>query len=109
MPEDFRQIAAATSENIEIARVRIALQLLLYLKRQSLHAAPHVRVARRDPDPTSRGNGNQERSAFKVAAITADGVFAPIRTRAPFISTKIAPGSGSPANIGGRGAFSSTS
>jgi len=31
MPEDFGQIAAATSENVKIARVRIALQLLLNL------------------------------------------------------------------------------
>jgi hypothetical protein len=112
MPQDLRQIASTTSEYVEIARVGITHQLLLNLKRQSLHPAPHIRVAGRDPNPTSRRNGNQDRSAFSVAEITADGVFAPIRTRAPFISTKIAPCSGSlvGANfvIGGRGAFSTT-
>jgi hypothetical protein len=34
--------------------VRIALQLLLNLKRQTLHAATHVGVARRDPHPNTR-------------------------------------------------------
>jgi hypothetical protein len=51
-------------------------------------------VARRDPDPTSRWNGDQDRSAFNVAAINADGAFEPIRILASFISTKIAPSSG---------------
>jgi hypothetical protein len=33
MPQDLGQIAAPTPENIEIAGVRVALQLLLHLKR----------------------------------------------------------------------------
>jgi len=49
VPEDLRQIASALAEDVEIAAVRIALQLLLNLKRQSPHAATHVGVARRDP------------------------------------------------------------
>jgi putative transposase len=53
MPKDFRQIASAAPKNLEIASVGITLQLLLDLKRKPLHAAPHVRVARRDPDPAS--------------------------------------------------------
>jgi hypothetical protein len=52
-------------------------------------------VARRDPDPTSGRNGDHDRSAFNVAAINADEAFAPIRIRAPFISTRIAPTSDS--------------
>src|SRR5215472_15861497 len=38
MPEDLRQVASAPAEEVETAAVRIALQLLLNLKRQSLHA-----------------------------------------------------------------------
>jgi hypothetical protein len=95
MPQDLGQIAAATAEYEKIAAMGIALETLLNLQGQPLHAASHVRVARRDPDPTSRWKGDQDRSAFNVAAINADGAFDPIRILASFISTKIAPGSGS--------------
>jgi hypothetical protein len=93
MPEDLGQIAAATPEDVKIAGVRVALQLLLNLKRQALHAATHVRVARRNPDATSRRYRDHGRNAFKVAAITAEGALAQIRTRASFISTSMTPGS----------------
>ena len=110
MPQDLGQIAPATSENEEIAPVRIALETFLNLQGQPLHATPHVRVASRDPDPTSLGNGDQDRSAFNVAAINADGAFTPIRIRAPFISTRIAPSSRSfaGAGVGGCCGFSTT-
>ncbi len=68
----------------------VALETFLNVQSQSLHPATHVGVASRNPDPTSLGNGDQDRSAFSVAAINAEGAFAPIRIRAPFISTKIA-------------------
>ncbi len=83
-------MASATAENVEIAGVGITFQLLLDLKRQPLHAAPHVRVARRDPDPHVAGDRDHVRSAFNVAAISADDAPAPIRTRALFTSTMIA-------------------
>src|SRR5271169_1813785 len=51
VPENLRQVAPAPAEEVEIAAVRIALQLLLNLKRQTLHAATHVGVARRNPHP----------------------------------------------------------
>jgi hypothetical protein len=86
-PYRLRQIAATTAENVEIADVRIAFQLLLNLKRQPLHAASHVCVARRDPHPNAARNRDHGRSAFKVAAINAEGAPAPIRTRALFTST----------------------
>ena len=35
MPEDLGQVASAPAENVEIAAMRIALQLFLNLKRQS--------------------------------------------------------------------------
>ena len=40
----FAEIASATPKNVEIAAVRVALQLLLNLKRQTVHAATHVRA-----------------------------------------------------------------
>ncbi len=73
--------------------VRIALQLLLHLERQTLHATTHVRVARRDPNPASRRYRDHDRNAFKVAAITTEGASALIRTRTPFRSTSMTPGS----------------
>src|SRR5271170_251552 len=39
VPEDLRQVASAPAEDVEIAAVRVTLQLLLNLKRQALHAA----------------------------------------------------------------------
>src|ERR1700675_3309822 len=81
----------------------VAMEPLLNLQRQPLHATTHVSVARRDPDPTSRRNGDHDRSAFNVAAINADEAFAPIRIRASFISTRIAPTSGSPDRDAGAG------
>src|SRR5471030_2698081 len=51
MPEDLCQIATPASEDIEIAGVGIPLQVLLNLQSQALHAAAHVGVAGRDPDP----------------------------------------------------------
>lgn len=80
--------------------MRIALQLLLDLKRKPLHAAPHVGVARRDPDPASRGNWDHDRSAFRVAEISAEDAPAQIRTRASFTSTTIRPGSEEGAAVG---------
>ena len=56
MPEDLRQIAATTAEHEEIPRVGIAIQLLLNLKRQSLHPAPHIRVASATAERTWRSN-----------------------------------------------------
>ena len=97
MPEDLRQIAATPAENVEIAGVRITLQLLLNQKRQTLHAPPHIGVARRDPDPTPRRNRDQERSAFKVAEINADGAQRRSERAPPFSSTE----NGGPTELAG--------
>ena len=67
----------------------IALQLLLNLKRQTLHAPAHVGVTHRDPDAASRGDRDHGRSAFNAAAIADDGAPAWMRTRASFNSTSI--------------------
>ncbi len=89
MPKNFRQIAATTSEDVQVAGVRITLQLLLNLKRQPLHTPAHVRVTHRNPDAASRGYRDHDRNAFKAAAIADDGAPAWIRTRASFNSTSI--------------------
>jgi hypothetical protein len=65
--------------------------IFLKLKRQALHAAAHVRVARRNPDPTSRRYRDHGRNAFKVAAITAEGASALILARTFFRSTSTTP------------------
>jgi hypothetical protein len=36
VPEDFREIAAAPAENVKVARVRVAFQLLLHLKSRAV-------------------------------------------------------------------------
>jgi len=93
MPDDFNQIRATTSKAKQVAAQRILFQGLLNLQSQAGKAAAHVRVARREPDPHAARNRDHGRSAFKVAAINADGAPAPIRTRASFTSTTITPGS----------------
>ena len=88
MPEDFRQIAAPASEDIEVAGMRIALQALLNLQRQTLHAAPHVRVARRNPDPNAVRNRDHRRdSAFKTRVNAADSTSDQTKIRSPSAST----------------------
>ena len=97
MPKAFDEIAAATAEQEDIAGMRVAVQLLLDLKRQPLHAATHVGVARRDPHPTSQRRRDHGHNAFNVAATNAAGAFEPIRTRASCTSTTMTPNSSSPA------------
>jgi hypothetical protein len=109
MPKDFGEVTTATSENKKIAAVGISPETLLNLQGQSQHAAAHVRMAGRDPDPASRWNRDQDRSAFNVAVINAGGAFAPIRTRASFIRTRITPGPGSFGGGDGAGADSVSS
>jgi hypothetical protein len=104
MPKNLGEVTTATSENKKIAAVRISPETLLNLQSEALHAAAHVGVAGRDPDPASRWNGDQDRSAFNVAVINADGAFAPILTRASFISTRMTPGSDSFRGDGAGGA-----
>src|SRR5215211_1551471 len=62
MPKNLGQIAAATAEYEEIAAMGVALETLLNLQGQPQHAASHVRMARRDPDPTGRWNRDHRRS-----------------------------------------------
>ena len=50
MPEDLNQVATAAPENVKITGMRVLAERLLHLQRQPVHAAPHVRVADRQPD-----------------------------------------------------------
>jgi hypothetical protein len=93
MPDNFNQIRATPPEAEQVAAQRILFQDLLNLQSQAGKASAHIRVARREPDPHAARNRYHGRSAFKVAAINADGAPAPIRTRTSFTSTTITPGS----------------
>src|SRR5713101_3169781 len=72
--------------------MRIALQTLLHLDRQAVHAAPHIGVADRQPHPHPGRNRDHRRdSALTTAAANAAGIEPGIRTRAfPANSTSIA-------------------
>jgi hypothetical protein len=59
------------------------------LRRPRLHAAAHIGVTRRDPDPDAVRKRDQERSALKVAAISEAEALVPILTCAPPSSTTI--------------------
>src|SRR5262249_16788045 len=85
---DFRQVTATTSEDVEIAAMGIALQTLLNLKRQTLHAAPQVGVPRRNPDPDAARNRNHRRdSAFKTRDNAAVSTSVQTRIRSPSART----------------------
>src|ERR1700688_843259 len=76
MPKNLGKIAPTPAEDIEIAGMGIALKALLNRQSQALHAAAHVGVAGRDPDPdaaryrdhrrlrTSRTRPNASASTF---------------------------------------------
>src|SRR5271154_5387597 len=84
VPEDLRQIAPAPAEEVEIAAVRIALQLLLNLKRQPLHAATHVGVARRDPHPNpARHRDHRSPRTLRTRRSAAASTLLSTRTRLP--------------------------
>ena len=84
MPKDLRQVASATPENVKIAAVRIALQLLLNLKRQTLHAAAHVGVARSDPHPhPARHRDHRSPKTLRTRRSASASTSLSTRTRLP--------------------------
>src|SRR5271169_3180183 len=92
-------MTAFPAKNVKITGMRIALQPLLDLQCQTVHATPHVGVADRQPHPHPRGNrDHRPDSALTTAAANPAGVAAGIRTRAfPANSISIAGGAGHPA------------
>src|SRR5450631_4585080 len=84
MPKHLHEVAPASTEHEEITGVRIALQRLLHLQGEAVHATAHVGMARRDPHPHARGNGNHRRGSAFIAAAARSGSTAPeIRRRTP--------------------------
>jgi hypothetical protein len=51
MPKHFHKIAPAAISSCSAAGVRIALQRMLHLKGEAIHAAAHVGMACRNPHP----------------------------------------------------------
>jgi hypothetical protein len=86
-----RPLPAFASEHIEIARMRIAPQPLLDLKRQAIGAAAHIGVADCQPYAnTARNRDHRRDSALTTAAANAAGTEPGIRTRtSPANSTSI--------------------
>src|SRR5271165_954192 len=84
VPKDLRQITPASAEDVKIAAVRIALQLLLNLKRQTLHATTHVGVARRDPHPHSaRHRDHRSPRTLRTRRSASTSTALSTRTRLP--------------------------
>src|SRR5450631_4305609 len=84
MPKHLHEVAPASTEHEEIAGVRIALQRLLHLQGEAIHATAHVGMACRNPDPHTGGNGNHRRGMLFITAAARLGSTAPeIRKRMP--------------------------
>src|SRR6476619_1505544 len=85
MPQNLGQIAATATEDIEIPGMGIALQLLLNRQSQALHAAAHVRVASRDPDPdAARDRDHRRTNLASTRASAATSTPASTMTRRSF-------------------------
>src|SRR5712675_946262 len=87
MPDNLDQIATGASEDVKVARVRIAPQCLLDLQSQAIHASPHVRSSDREPHPHTRGNRDHRRSSTsstrrRTCAST------PLRTRTRYLPAR---------------------
>src|SRR3546814_18401131 len=90
MPDDLAEVAAASPENIEIASKGIASETLLHLQGQAAHAAPHVRVPRRDPYPNAGGDWAHGLTERSTADTSPGETTAGIRTIARSHSTALA-------------------
>src|SRR5215212_608913 len=88
MPENLQKIAAPAPEDKEMARVRVALEHLLDLECQPVHALAHVSAAGGQPDPRpTRERDHRPTRARSVAATTAGSGAPEIRTRSPCASS----------------------
>ena len=100
MPQYLDQGATPTTEDEQMAIVRIALERLLHQQRQAIEALAHVRMAGRQPNlHATRHRDHRRCSAFArtvITALTSDASAGPVLlTREPFAnSTSIVPGAG---------------
>src|SRR4029453_1472247 len=105
MPKDLDQLAALATEHVEIAAVRVAPEGLLHQQGQRVHAATHIGVTGRNPDPYAGRNGDHRGRPSASAATAALSVAAStvpvIRIRAPAAnSISIAPSPAGPTGPG---------
>ena len=70
VPDDLHQIAAFSPKDKKMPRMRVGFERFLNHQRQSRKAAPHVGVARSQPDPDTGWNWNHG-LAFKIARMRA--------------------------------------
>ncbi len=80
---DLHQVAARAPKDVEIARVRVALQRLLHLEGETVHAAPHVGVSHRQPHPDRRRDRGQRRTAAMTRRNATSPISAPTRMQVP--------------------------
>src|SRR5688572_22367203 len=84
MPKNLQKITAPAAEDKKMARVRVALEHLLDLERQPVHAFAHIRAASRQPHPRPARERDHRPARARRAAATTPGSTAPeIRTRSP--------------------------
>src|SRR5437870_5538450 len=92
MPKNLDQITAAAAEDVEITRMRVALQTLLDRERQALQAAAHVCVTGGDPDPDVAWDRNHHRLRSSRTRCSASvSTSRSTRTRQPPSSISIMP------------------
>ena len=72
MPQAFYEVASTTAEDIQIPRMRVAPEILLDLKRQGVHAAPHVGHATRQPDTNTSRNRDHRRARTASTRASAE-------------------------------------
>ena len=70
--EIFYQIASTTPENVQITRMRVVPGILLDLKRQCVHAAPHVGHTGRQPDTNTARNRDHRRARTESTRASAE-------------------------------------
>src|SRR5437764_1663783 len=93
-------MTSSSSEDVQIAGMRIALQYFLDLQRQAVHPAPHVGVADCQPNAHPRRNrDHRPDTALTTAAANPAGIEAGMCRRAfPANSISIDGAAGQPAS-----------
>src|SRR6266404_7013141 len=91
-------MTSSSSEDVQIAGMRIALQYFLDLQRQAVHPTPHVGVADCQPNAhPRRDRDHRPDSALTTAAANPAGIEAGMRMHAfPVNSISIAGAAGHP-------------
>ena len=94
MPDQFYQIAAAAPEAEQMTAQRIMLQHLLHTQCQRREPAPHIRVARRQPNPNACRDRDHRRASrpWMMRSNASTSTSRSTMTRRPFaLSTSMRP------------------